>query len=544
MDVVGGSATGSDELGTARVETFETPGERLAAEIATDRRQEGIASGLNLEAFGSALETVAAMRRGRPASPRVFGATASVMQKSGTPSRAGSTPGTSRMPTTVTQAMGNVVSNKVAQESAILTAVRRQMELLEDKLTGQIGRVQQQNDRLRDAALSRVDSKMGTMEALQPKLDRRLAELSGNYKGLSDEMQAQIRRLDQMDSRLWDWRRELEEEVRGKFVELEQNYQKVASSVRVMKDTTADSSKRFEQRLARHECILEERLGAVEELQHHVLILNGRVEEMDNLRLQDLTLAAHATSGDKVSEAIGLSSQESAALLSLESRMSDSFTKLERVTHECNEMHTRMEAQEERLKSVQTRVETKEEHYRWLNDRVERFDWEGRFKDIQSKLEDYGQSRIETRDELEVLNKRLEKTDQASEEFAALAGRMRGSMLQEAPLAEEQVSQIINAVENLQLEAKESLERIVDLEALCGSLRSGLSSLQSEPGLAPRVAELVDQLKNVAPKVIEQELSMKEQMEKVGRLEVDFRFLKNQLHGHTENNDFRSIKPM
>jgi len=54
----------------------------------------------------------------------------------------------------------------------------------------------------------------------------------------------------------------------------------------------------------------------------------------------------------------------------------------------------------------------------------------------------------------------------------------------------------------------------------------------------------VDQLKNVAPKVIEQELSMKEQMEKVGRLEVDFRFLKNQLHGHTENNDFRSIKAM
>jgi hypothetical protein len=432
----------------------------------------------------------------------------------------------------------------VAQESAILTAVRRQMELLEDKLTGQIGRVQQQSDRLRDAALSRVDSKMGTMEALQPKLDRRLAELSGNYKGLSDEMQAQIRRLDQMDSRLWDWRRELEEEVRGKFVELEQNYQKVASSMRVMTATNADSSKRFEQRLSRSESILEERSVQLEELQQYVLVLNGRTDDIEAFRLQELTLVSHGGSApsDKAAEAPGLSSTESATLLSLETRMSDSLVKLERVTHDANEMHTRMEAQEERLKSVQTRVETKEEHYRWLNDRVERFDWEGRFKEIQSKLDEYGQFRNYQRDELEVLSKKLEKTTQASEDFAGIVGRLRGSMPYESPeLSEEQVSAIMQELQKLSLEAQDSLNRIVDLEAHVGSLQSGLSSLQSEPGFAPRVAELVDTLKNLAPKVIEQELSMREQMEKVGRLEVEYTMLKNQLYAHgADGNDLRS----
>lgn len=533
--------TASGDLGAVRVQSSEASGERLAAEVVADRRQESFANGLNLEAFGSALETVAAMRRGRPASPRVFGNNSSSMQ-SGTPSRAGSTPGTSRLGASVTQAIGSGVTNKVAQESAILTAVRRQMELLEDKLSGQIGRVQQQSDRLRDAALSRVDSKMGTMEALQPKLDRRLAELSGNYKGLSDEMQAQIRRLDQMDSRLWDWRRDLEEEVRGKFVELEQNYQKVASSVRVLTATSNDSSKRLEQRLGRHETILDERFVGIEDLQRHVLVLNDRIEDMENLRLQDLALVGNSAA-EKI-EPASLNANDSAVLLSLDTRMSDSMSKLERVIHDSNEMHTRMEAQEERLKSVQTRVETKEEHYRWLNDRVERFDWEGKFKDIQTKMEEYGQFRIDQRDELEVISKRLEKTSQVSEDFASIAGRLRNGILEAQEIPEMQVASIMQELQSMSAEVKDSLCRIVELEAVCGSLQSGFSSLQAEPGLAPRVAELVDQLKNVAPKVIEQELSMREQMEKVGRLEVEYTMLKNQLHGHTENNDLRSTKAM
>merc|ERR1740121_2274408 len=156
--------------------------------------------------------------------------------------------------------MGAVAVAKAAQESAILTAVRRQMESMEEKLGGQIVRVQQQGDRLRDAAFSRVDSKMGSMEALQPKFDRKLAELSGNYKGLSDEMQAQIRRIDQMDTRLWEWRHTVEEEVRTKFAEVEQSHQHINSAIRLANATNEDSMKRITSRLRRLEGLVEERL--------------------------------------------------------------------------------------------------------------------------------------------------------------------------------------------------------------------------------------------------------------------------------------------
>jgi len=406
------------------------------------------------------------------------------------------------------------------------------MEALEDKLSGQIGRVQQQSDRLRDAALSRVDSKMVTMEALQPKLDRRLAELSGNYKGLSDEMQAQIRRLDQMDSRLWEWRHQLEEEVRNKFVEVEQNIQRVSSSVRVMSTANDDLQKRHNQRVQRLEGILDERLQSSEDTQSGLMSLHERLEQLEQTRLQELALAPVDAAAGR-----GLSSPrpafDSAALMDVETRVSDSFAKIDTLIEESRDAHTRLEAQEERLKSLHTRVESREEHYRWLNDRVERTDWEGRFKEIQAHLQEVDQGRIKQSEEIELISKRLETSDQAAEECADQVRRlyMDRQLFGGETTPPRDVSsdmQVGPGLESLSLDLKECSGRICDLEARSEALNSELQSMRSDVVLAPRVAALVDQLKDVAPKVIEQEMCVRELLEKVGRLEVEDR-MKNTL---------------
>ena len=44
--------------------------------------------------------------------------------------------------------------------------------------------------------MARLDSNLSAIQLLQPRADRRLAELSGNCKGLSEEMQVQVRRID------------------------------------------------------------------------------------------------------------------------------------------------------------------------------------------------------------------------------------------------------------------------------------------------------------------------------------------------------------
>jgi myosin heavy subunit len=394
------------------------------------------------------------------------------------------------------------------------------MELLEDKLGGQISRVQQQSDRLRDAALMRVDSKMGTMEALQPKLDRRLAELSGNYKGLSDEMQAQIRRLDQMDSRLWEWRHQLEEQVRSGFVDSEQNFQKVHSSIRVASATTDDLSKRQHQRITRLESMLEERHAVFEEQGSHMMMLHSRMDDMEQARLQEMSLAPLESSRSLAPEPAVLNATESATLMTVETRLSDICTKVENLVTESNELRSRMEAQEERLKSLHTRVENKEEHHRALSDKVERFDWEGRVKEMHSTIQELSQHRMDHTARMEVFARKMEQSDQATDEFQEQLRRLHNPYNYEVRTREVSNDQMLLTADSevLSAEVKDCVGRLAEVEA---KLNNELASSRNDAGLGPRVADLVDQLKHVAPKVIEQEQSMRELMEKVAKLDVN-----------------------
>merc|ERR1719215_1491556 len=100
----------------------------------------------------------------------------------------------------------------------------------------------------------------------------------------------------------------------------------------------------------------------------------------------------------------------------VETRLSDASLKIDTLVEDLREAHTRLEAQEERLKSLHTRVESREEQYRWLNDRVERTDWEGRFKEIQDKMQQMDQGRIKSTEDIELMAKRLESSDQVVQE--------------------------------------------------------------------------------------------------------------------------------
>merc|ERR1712232_1295122 len=149
--------------------------------------------------------------------------------------------------------------------------------------------------------------------------------MGGNYKGLSDEMQAQIRRLDQMDSRLWEWRHQLEEEVRNKFVEIERNIQRVSSSMRVMSTTSDDVLKRHHQRVQRLEGVLEERGQSHEDTQSGLMNLHERLEQLEHMRLQELAIVP-ANAASSSAECSALAGVDGAALVNVETRMSDACT--------------------------------------------------------------------------------------------------------------------------------------------------------------------------------------------------------------------------
>lgn len=437
---------------------------------------------------------------------------------------------------------------KSVQDNAILTAVRRQMEILEEKLGGQITRVQQQSDRLRDAAFSRVDSKMGTMEALQPKLDRRLAELSGNYKGLSDEMQTQIRRTDQMDQRLWEWRHQLEEEVHSKFTEIEQNYQQVSSALRLTGNTNDDVLKRYNRRLLRLEGLLEERLVCTEDTNQSIMNLHNRLSDLEQLRVQDITICKQDPTVVRQPDSTEMG--DLACITALETRFADGSQKMEHLQQDSHDIHMQLEAQEERLKSLRTLIEAKDEHYRWLSDRVERADWENRFKDIHNRMQDHDQHKSATCEKLELLEKKLSShqeeiydyiyklQDRANVGFTETYEPTIATSAAELA-ANNGITACFVGEEALLGEVKECMTRLNKSEAQLNVVTKELQSLHGDMDLAPRVTELVEQLHQVVPKVMGQEMSVTELHEKVGRLEVEVRMDRSIEGKNPENLVFR-----
>jgi len=403
---------------------------------------------------------------------------------------------------------------KAAQDSAVLLACRRQIEALEEKLTQQISRVQQQSDRLREAAFQRVDAKMGSMEALQPKLDHRVSELKGNFKGLSDEMQQQIRRVDQMDSRLWDFRHQLEEDVRGKFVELEHSQQQVSSSVRMASATYEDWQKRIERRLLKVENLFTERQAYMEETSQNLMNLDARLAAMEDEGprvCQDLDLAKDPFA----------SAADAGVIMALETRCSDVSDKIEQFQKDSHEIHTKVEMQEEKLKILRTMLDSKEEHYRWLGERVERADWEGRFKEMQHSVNEGSKQCLEYSEKLHLVLKKFDSREEDHEQICDAIRRLQERALigiadVEAPGEEARLA--VGA--GVPVEMEKCVARLDDSEKRLDTVTSELQKVQMDMELAPRVGALVEQLKQVAPKVMDQEFCVRELHEKVGRLEA------------------------
>jgi len=372
-------------------------------------------------------------------------------------------------------------SAKHGQENVILQAMRRQMEALEDRLSGEIARVRQDGDRQRDTALQRVDTKMGTVEALQPRFDRRVAELAGNYKGLSDEMQLQIRRIDQMDARLWDWRHQLDEEVRVKFADMEKQYQKSCSMFNVQKAAHEETVKRHDQAIHRLEGLLAEHNSHADAMSQSLTNVNGRLTEVEERRIQDIDSVRQEIErvcdifhADRVAHA-----SDHTAIKTLDAQVADMLSGMEGLQQVALDLRTRLETTEERCKSVRTLCESKDEQYRLLNDRITRDNWDGLLKDIQSRLEDVEGFRIEHGEKLGILQHKFDSNELAHE-LAPLVATLVSQLKDVAPKVIEHEKTIRSINEKIaHVELMASLDAPVELRKSMGDVQARIGRLEA-----------------------------------------------------------------
>lgn len=417
-------------------------------------------------------------------------------------------------------------NERPGRENAVLTAMRRQMEALEGKLSGQISRAQQQTDRLHCVALSRVDDKMGNMEAVQPKVERQLAELTGLLKGLSDEMHAQVRRIDQMDERLWEWRNQQELGARAKFAEFEQAFLKLQTSIRLEKSAQEELAKKLYQALRDME---SQHLNS-EEIDHSLQSLHLRLQDLENVggNIPELATmspwvsesqAKHATIAPNVDD-VGQ------AIVTLKARLCDAFQQMENLVSDTRDTHTKVETHEQRLNTMRIMLERKEEQLRQIHDRFERSDWDGRFKEVQTQINNCNQTRTVYEEMLEVLQRKFENLEQTQDCLMGHFRRGHDRAVAPPPPAKldyiESVAMLgEQTVEDKlmnDLEVKGCVMRLDGLENKMSSLKADIEAIRTGTDFA--LESFVDTIKDMVAKVRDHEECLKYLMEQLGKLQV------------------------
>jgi len=286
--------------------------------------------------------------------------------------------------------------------------------------------------------------------------------------GLTDEMQAQIRRVDDMDTKIWDWRHQIEDSIRLRIADLEETMQRLASSVRVKHAANEDALKRQNQRILD----VEDRFAAQADVNECVENLDQWMRGVEEQKLnaakgevtiKDRTLHAPHTSSD------------------LDSRVLDICRKeMDELRKETNKVRSDMTEQEQHFVALRSHYEMTDARCKSINDRLESSDVDGRLTEIQKQVHEMELFKIAQNDTVELLQNKLQASDENHDEL------------------------------------NKRLRRLTTATSLDEPSRRSDATFIVENDTATLV-----QLKDVAPKVFEQEKNTRDVIQRLGRLEAE-----------------------
>jgi len=392
--------------------------------------------------------------------------------------------------------------NSPNSNPSLINIMRREMEHLETRLNVQIGRVRegadaalQKVDKVREVTLSRLDQKVAQCEVAQSKLDRKMSELSGTLRGLSDEAQSQIRRADSVDSRLWDFRHQLEEEFRQKLAEMGLQMQDTASSCRLTAAAGDEATRKLAQQVKRLEGqtqelsslntslafnTLQERLEAVEvEFQMEA--------ENTKLACQDMISTSCLKETDNFASAA-----TDGKLWEFEHQLADISKKVERIfmeAHGDKGWDARFQEHEVRLSGIRAKLES-QEGYLLSGDERFRQDTEPRLDQIRRSVQDTASRQAETHEKMEALVRWNMRAETNIEELSSQVAQVIGQ--NSAPSASVQMPVSIT-----EATASSQIERVAKLEDLVVSLEQQASQQAAQQGSAQVSANFMQQLQEV-----------------------------------------------
>jgi hypothetical protein len=262
------------------------------------------------------------------------------------------------------------------QSENLVVKVRREIELVETRLQAQISRLQETTQmkldksyRAQEACNQRLEQRIFTHESSLAKAERKLSEIGGMHKGLTDEVHAQLRRVDAGDSRIWDFRRQVEEQCRSLCEEVhEKNRVALSTKSREIVDVHEGATRKTGLHLRRLETLVEERAKdhrdvlerSLEEMMTRLEAIEESIHQEESHRTHMIEMMGGEGGRDDEVRPGGNDPDMRRQLIQL----SQTCESLKADTHGEQGICSRLEEHDVRLTALRSKVDSQEKHYR------------------------------------------------------------------------------------------------------------------------------------------------------------------------------------
>merc|ERR1719362_2215350 len=315
------------------------------------------------------------------------------------------------------------------QVSAVSPRSKREIELLEARVAAQLARVRdgtasslEKMDRQRAVSIQRLDEKALNQEMLVAKIDRKVSEVVGAVRGLSEETQQLLRRADAVDARAWAFRHQVEEDMRQRHQEQETRHQDVLSKCRTVGTASEDAQRRLTQGLRRLETSVQERSAQAEQLRQLVMGLQDRLEVVEEC-------SANQGAPADMPRDREVDRDRDERMWRVESLISDLAQKVEHMGLEAQGdmgWSARLEEHEVRLANMRSKLDSQDKRAAELEE-LSRQDWEARFEELRRGHQEALGRSIGGLEQLEALARRADSLDQSMEELRDACGLSSGA---------------------------------------------------------------------------------------------------------------------
>eukprot|EP00928_Gymnodinium_smaydae_P022563 TRINITY_DN18903_c0_g1_i1.p1 TRINITY_DN18903_c0_g1~~TRINITY_DN18903_c0_g1_i1.p1 ORF type:complete len:701 (-),score=116.34 TRINITY_DN18903_c0_g1_i1:98-2200(-) len=304
----------------------------------------------------------------------------------------------------------------------------RHAELVEARLNAQLARVREshaaelsKSERASQVAMQRMDKKLLAHEGQHARIDRRVSELYGGFKGISDEMQDQIRRADAVDARLSEFRHEIEEEIRKKMVDFDGKLDEAMSKCRVRLASNEEVCKKLEAAMRR----LEARGDQDTRLDMVAAEVHGRIDQLDEAYQQHHETVAQLLIAQPMAGCASGGGRVTPPLVAA-SQLGDVENKVQELAHAVDMLRNkalgdegwdaRLQEHDVRIQGLRVKVESLDRHYANFSDRV-RQDWESRIDHVHKSLQESHKKHADHAEHLQGLHQRSAHVEQAVEQL-------------------------------------------------------------------------------------------------------------------------------